>query len=219
MSICVVDVHKSFGSGSDRKEVLRGVDLKINSGSMYVLTGPNGSGKTTLLKLLATLVVPERGAISINGCDALKHPVKARRFTGLVYDAERSFYQMLTAEENISFYARMAGVDGALLGERFDLLCNVLNISSFRDTKFGHCSSGVRQKLAIARALITDPPVILSDEPTRSIDEASKAEICNYLKTIVSSGGKTCIVVTHDRAEALALGGRAGFLEEGKLKE
>ena len=218
MSICAVEVHKSFGSASSRKAVLEGVDLNINGGSLYVLMGANGSGKTTLLKLLATLIIPEQGAISIHGCDALKDPVKARRFTGLVYDAERSFYQMLTAEENVAFHARLAGVGGALFGKRFDSLCETLNISSFRGTKFSHCSSGVRQKLAIARALITDPPVILSDEPTRSIDEASKAEICNYLKAVVS-GGKTCIVVTHDSAEAKMLGGRVGFLEEGKLKE
>lgn len=162
-------------------ESLRGVSFQVREGETIGLLGPNGAGKTTLLKTIATLIYPTGGRISLFGRDVSKHQNWARRQFGLVTCDERSFYWRLTGRQNLSFFACLYGLGGRQAHDRIEELLRILGLDSAADRPYLGYSSGMKQKMAIARGLLTNPRVALYDEPTRSLDPLSAHNIRTWI--------------------------------------
>jgi ABC-2 type transport system ATP-binding protein len=200
-----------------RVDALRSIDLSIQRGEVVGLLGPNGAGKTTLIKILCGLVLPESGTATILGTPAQSHA--RARLLGLVHAEERSFYWRLTARENLEFFARLHGLSDPLRRRRVDELLERVELSRDADRRFGDFSSGMRQRLAIARALLADPPVILMDEPTRSLDPVHAAHLRDWIKQqLHRREHKTILVATHNLREAEALCDRVAIIAAGELR-
>lgn len=218
MSILIRNLSKHYITGGKKNIVLHKINLNVNKGEIFVLSGPNGSGKTTFLKILSTLVLPDAGNINICGIDAIKEPCEVRKRVGLVHDVEKSFYQVLNIEENMKFYSKLYGISRNDFSVRLDELLVQFKIRTSIKTKLHHCSSGTKQKLAIVRALLGDPDVILIDELTKSLDGQSKKQIADYIKNLVVLKNKACIVVTHESERLEEIGDYFGCLNEGVIK-
>jgi ABC-2 type transport system ATP-binding protein len=162
-------------------DALRGVDLAVGKGEIFGLLGPNGAGKTTLLKILACLVLPDRGVARIDGMDVTRENEVKRRI-GLVHTDERSFYWRLSARENLRFFARLYDVPGRRIESRIDELLARVDMTEAADRPFSEYSSGMKQRVAITRALLHDPPILLMDEPTRSLDPASALSLRVFIR-------------------------------------
>lgn len=199
-----------------RLQALEAISLTIARGELVGLLGPNGAGKTTLIKILCGLVLSEEGTAEILGTPVAS---SARaRVLGLVHGEERSFYWRLTGRENLTFFARLHGLDGAARRQRVERLLEQVELTNDADRRFGDFSSGMRQRLAIARALLADPPVILMDEPTRSLDPVSAAHLRRWIQDeLHHKQGKTILLATHNLREAEALCDRVAILAKGRL--
>jgi ABC-2 type transport system ATP-binding protein len=215
MSIILKQIRKNFLAARGMKEVLKNVTFSVPPGSLFALTGKNGAGKTTLLKILATLVLPDGGEAFIGNRNVLEEPLEVKRQLGLVFDTERCFYQVMTAEDNLRFYAALFNVTGSRYRQRRDLLSAALGLSGWLATPVNHCSSGVKQKLAVARALLPDPGVILIDELSRSLDPDAERQVSLFLRELVVKHNRTALVATHDRHWADEYADEQWHLENG----
>ncbi|MGE3077098.1 MAG: ABC transporter ATP-binding protein [Dehalococcoidia bacterium] len=198
-------------------DVLRGVDLSVSTGDFVALLGANGAGKTTILKTIATLLLPDAGTVSILGRDASKHASTVRRSVGYVLADERSFHWRLTAKENLEFFARLEGIGTRDSAARIGYLLDRLDLSSSANRPFGEFSTGMKQRLAVARALIKRPPVLLMDEPTRSIDPAHASDVWRLVRDEVAAVNGCLVLVTHQIQEALSLCSRVAILADGQI--
>ena len=200
-----------------RVPALRGVSLEVRRGEILGLLGPNGAGKTTLLKVLCGLVVPDEGRAEVLGIRAGEPGLS--RVLGLVHGDERSFYWRLTARENLDFFARLHGLTGEARRRRVAALLERVDLARDADRRFGDFSSGMRQRLAIARALIADPPVLLMDEPTRSLDPVSAARQREWILAELHRGdGRTILLATHNLREAEQVCHRVAILAAGQVR-
>ena len=199
---------------------LADVTLEVQPGEVFGLLGPNGAGKTTLLKLLTCLVLPTTGSAQVNGHSIPGDEQAVKRSIGYVTSDERSFYWRLTGRENLRFFGRLHGLEGAALRARCaDLFDKVELEAGDADEPFMNYSSGMRQKLAIARALLHDPTLLLMDEPTRSLDPLTARHLRALIgEVLVAREGKTILLATHNLQEADALCSRIGILVHGRLK-
>jgi len=202
----------------DRIEVLKGVDLTVRRGGLTGLLGPNGAGKTTLLRILAASVLPDEGQVHILGQDARRNPARVHRQVGVVLGDERSFFWRLSAEQNLRFFAALCDLPGLAARERIGQLSGLLGLEGELSKPFRNLSTGWRHRLALARALLHDPPVLLMDEPTRGLDPGA-AERARALITERLAGelGKTVLFATHDLAEAEQVCDRLALLGEGRI--
>jgi ABC-2 type transport system ATP-binding protein len=173
-----------FGRGSnDRAQhALRDVSFALPEGETLGLLGPNGAGKTTLLKIIATLLYPTTGRVLIHGRDISKEPIAVRRDIGLVTSDERSFYWRLTGRQNLRFFAALYRIGTQLAEQRIAELLEVLDLTAAADRPFYGYSSGMKQKLAIARGLLNEPRIVLYDEPTRALDPLSTQQIRGWIR-------------------------------------
>lgn len=200
-----------------RVEALRGVDFSVRRGELVGLLGPNGAGKTTLLKILCGLVLPERGRATL--FDVPAGDPRLPEMLGLVHGDERSFYWRLTARENLDFFARLYGLSRGRRAERVAALLEKVQLAVDANRRFSDFSSGMRQRLAIARALLADPPVVLMDEPTRSLDPVSAAVQRDWIKDeLHRRDGKTILLATHNLREAETLCDRVVVIAKGTLR-
>ncbi len=204
--------------GSYKKTiVLDGVDIKVKESEIFCLLGPNGSGKTTLLKILATLILPTKGTACINGFEIVSHPMGVKASIGLVSSEERSFYWRLTGRENLEFYATFYNLKSRAAKDRIGYLINLLKIES-PDRRVGEYSAGMRQRLGIARSLLHNPPVLLMDEPTKSLDLEFSNELRLFIKDYLSKREKKAIILTtHNLHEVEQICDRIGLLRKGRL--
>lgn len=196
--LTIKNLQKTYPSGV---QVLKGVSLDIPSG-MFGLLGPNGSGKTTLMKIIATLLEPDTGTITMNGKNLVAHKDHARRMLGYL-PQEFGFYPTLTAAQNLEYFAKLKGVWEA--NERRELINSLLervNLSAERSQKVGGFSGGMRQRLGIAQALIGQPELIIVDEPTAGLDPEERIRFHNLLSE--TTGPKRLWLFEH-RAYVLGL--------------
>ena len=204
--------------GRSYATALDGVGLEVRRGELFGLLGPNGAGKTTLFKILSTLVTPDAGDVIIDGCHVVRDAARVRRLVAPAIPEERSLSWRLTARQNLDVFAALHGLSGAAARHAVD---EVLAASDLADTgtkMVGQFSSGMRQRLLIARALLGRPSILLLDEPTRSLDPISARRFRTFLRDeIVRQRGCTVLLATHRAEEALELCDRVAVLDRGRV--
>ncbi|MCC7360053.1 MAG: heme ABC exporter ATP-binding protein CcmA [Anaerolineales bacterium] len=208
----MIETHglkKAFGL----RPVLRGVDLEIASGECVALLGPNGAGKTTLMRILATLSKPSAGQVRVAGIPLPEGAADVRRRLGVV-SHHTLLYSDLTAEENLQFYARLYGLEQP--AARLGAVLAQVGLSKRRRDLVRTFSRGMQQRLAIARALLPDPAVMLFDEPYTGLDPEAALMLDEVLRA-VADAGRTVLLSTHDLPRSLALADRVMILARGVL--
>jgi heme exporter protein A len=207
--ILVKKLVKRFGL----KTVLRGLNFQVEPGEFVALLGPNGAGKTTFLRILASLSRPTLGEVRISGYRLPAQAAAVRSRLGVV-SHQPLLYGDLTAEENLRFYGRMYGVPG--LSRRIDEVLELVGLASRRRDLVRTFSRGMQQRLAIGRAVLHDPDVMLFDEPHTGLDQDASAMLDNVLKE-VAARGRTVVMTSHDLARAADLATRFDILSRGVI--
>jgi ABC-2 type transport system ATP-binding protein len=210
LALDVRDLHKRF----DRPAV-DGLNLEVRAGEFYALLGPNGAGKTTTLRMVAGLLQPDHGQISIFGIDARRNPVAAKSILAWVSD-EPMIYDKLTPFEYLEFVAGLWGVDAAVAERRARDLIDWLGLGPHADTRCEGFSKGMRQKVALAGALVHDPKLIILDEPLTGLDAGSARQVKTVLTERVRQGA-TIIMTTHILEVAERMAERIGVIAAGRL--
>ena len=209
-------VHPCAAAGT--VDGLVDVTLEVRRGEIFGLLGPNGAGKTTLLKILACLLLPTRGAAHVEGRDVAADDRSVKRSIGFVTADERSFYWRLSGEENLIFFARLYGLDAARARARARDLLRVMELQEIAARQFMDYSSGMKQRLAICRALLHDPPILCLDEPTRSLDPIAAKHLRRFVsERLHRDGGKTVVLATHNLQEAEEMCDRLAVLHRGRV--
>ncbi|MDP2895238.1 MAG: ABC transporter ATP-binding protein [bacterium] len=198
---------------------LQDVFLTVNPGEIFALVGPNGAGKTTLIKILSTLILPTDGGAFIAGFDVKRDANQVKKRIGCVVTEERSFYWRLTGRQNLGFFAVLNNLSKADAHSRVSQVIALVDMERDADKMFKDYSTGMRHRLAISRALLTDPEIVLFDEPTRSLDPPSAEAIRRWMKAFVRREPiRTVLFATHDLAEAETLAGRIAILDRGRIR-
>ena len=214
----VSGLGKQYSKSGNVRPALRSVSVTIHRGEMVGLLGPNGAGKTTLLKILATLIEPDLGKISLFGRDLVADPIAARRHIGLVTCDERSFYWRLSGRHNLEFFAALYGVAKSAGRERITMLLETLDLADVGHRPYYSYSTGMRQKLAIARGLLAAPRFVLYDEPTRSLDPLSAQNIRRWItENRRRFPDTTHLLATNQLQEAEQLCQRVLILNRGEV--
>jgi ABC-2 type transport system ATP-binding protein len=210
---------KSAGRFSRTRRVpaLKGVTFTIARGECVAVLGRNGSGKSTLVRLLSTLLLHDGGSARIFGHDAFAEPRAVRRLVNRV-SVEASFFKRMSPEENLAYAARFYGMTPAMTRDQIpEILARVGFPVDRRTEPMEDLSRGMQQKVALARALLTSPVLLLLDEPTTGLDPRSKLEVQEFIREIRAGHDATILLCTHDMAEAEALADRVGILDGGEL--
>ncbi|MDR3637995.1 MAG: ABC transporter ATP-binding protein [Isosphaeraceae bacterium] len=185
------------------RTALAGVSLTVPAGTCLGVLGANGAGKTTLLRLLGGLLYPTCGAVRVGGYDTVRQNAQVRRLVGYVLNEERSFYWRLTGRQNLRFFGALDDLAGAALDQRVDDILERVGLAQYGETRVSGYSSGMRQRLAVARGLLADPGVLILDEPTRSLDERGTREVHELLsEAVLATADRTVVLSTHDPDEA-----------------
>ena len=208
----VEEIVKHFGS----IQAVRGVSFACPAGTVFGLLGPNGAGKTTLLRLLATILRPTQGRAVLAGHELVSAAEQVRRVIG-VLPTNAGLYGRLTARENLRYFGVLYGLGGSALEARITELLGRLSMSDAEDRRAEGFSSGMRQKVALARALLHDPPILLLDEPTEGLDVPTARTVYRLIEEL-RDAGKCLILSTHRMAEAERLCSRIGIIAGGKMR-
>ncbi|MCJ7512338.1 MAG: ABC transporter ATP-binding protein [Anaerolineales bacterium] len=193
------------------------VSFRVEAGEVMALLGPNGAGKTTTLRMVASILTPSSGRAAVNGFDTVTQPDQVRRSVGLLTE-HHGLYTRMRAEEYLAFFGRAYGLTESEIASRASELLSRLDLEDSRSRRLGEFSKGMRQKLALARALLHDPRVLLLDEPTSAMDPASARLVRDAIRAL--RGGERAVVVsTHNLAEAEMLADRIAIIRRGQLIE
>ncbi len=212
-AIAARGLGKRFGA----KRAVSGLDLEVAPGEVFGLLGPNGAGKTTTLRMLAGMLRPDEGTASVAGFDVVAGSREVRTRVGLLTE-QPGLYDRLTAEENLAFFAQLYGVPRAEGERRIRRLLGLLGLWDSRDSRAGGLSKGMRQKVAIARALIHEPDVIFLDEPTSGLDPEAARTVRESIAELAQSG-RTLVLCTHNLYEAERLCRSLAVLRPGPGNE
>lgn len=201
-------------------EALHDVSFEVGEGEIFGLIGPNGAGKTTLTKIIATLIQPTEGQVTVEGFDSVHNDEDVRRNVGLAGAEERSFYWRLTAEQNLLFFARLHGLSNAHAARRIAELLEMLQLEESARKRFAELSTGNKQRLSVARAMLADPPVLLLDEPTRSLDPLAAARMRATIKSLAQDEAKrvTVFLTSHNLVEVEELCDRVAIISRGEIR-
>jgi ABC-2 type transport system ATP-binding protein len=200
-----------------RVNALRDVTFTMERGECVAILGPNGSGKSTLIRLLATLLLHDGGSARVFGHDVFADPRAVRRLVNRV-SVEASFFKKMSSSENLSYAARFYGMTPRETSSRIpEILENVGFPVERKGEPMENLSRGMQQKVALARALLTSPVLLLLDEPTTGLDPRSKLEVQNFIRRVRRAHDATILLCTHDLDEAEALADRTGILHRGEL--
>lgn len=205
-------------AAAERVAALRDVSLEVQPGEIFGLLGPNGAGKTTLLKIFSCLVLPSEGRALVDGANVGHEDQRVKRSIGFVTSDERSFYWRLTGRENLDFFGRLYGLGKADGRRRTNELIEAMELGEVADRQFMSYSSGMKQRMSIARALLHDPPILCLDEPTRSLDPLAAKRLRSFVAgRLHGEAGKTIILATHNLQEAEEMCSRLVVLERGRI--
>jgi ABC-2 type transport system ATP-binding protein len=194
------------------------LNLEIKKGELFGLLGPNGAGKTTLVKMLCTLLPPDSGTALINRYDIVKEPMKVKRSLGTLFSVgERGFFWRLNGYRNLEFFASIYNVPRQKRHERILEVLKLVGLENSTFDLYQRYSGGMKRKLALARTLLPDPPIILLDEPTTGLDAISARNIREFVKRTVQESGKTVLYTTHYIEEAAQICTKIGILKQGKI--
>jgi ABC-2 type transport system ATP-binding protein len=204
-------------SENDVTVALNKVNIKIRPGELFGLLGPNGSGKTTMIKCLSTILIPDEGTALVNGFDISKETSMVRASLGMVVGGERTLYWKLTAKDNLMYFASLYKMQRKYAKKRIEELLENFSLSDRADERLEDYSTGMRQKVAIARALLHDPPILLLDEPTLGLDPNFARQIRSQIRELSEKQGKTVLLTTHYMDEAEQLCDRIAFINNGNI--
>jgi len=225
--IIVSDLTKKFVKKGKRKLLRREkedilavdhISVKVKKGELFGLLGPNGAGKTTLVKCLATLLIPDEGTATIDGHDIITDPISVRKILGITTGGERTLYWKLSARDNLKYFASLYGLSSKDAEERIDYLLDIMDLKKKQHQRLEKYSTGMRQKVSIARAILHDPKILLLDEPTLGLDPSFSMFLRSFIKNELNKKeGKTILLTTHYMDEADQLCDRIAFVDKGKL--
>ncbi len=209
--IAAEDLTKHF----DNFVAVDGVNLNIDTGQVLVLLGPNGAGKTTTVRMLTSVLMPTRGRAIVAGYDVVRQPDKVRASVGVLTE-HHGLYGRMNADEYLEFYGQLYGLERGRLIRRRDELLDKFGLGPARHKRLGEYSKGMRQKLALVRALLHEPPVLLLDEPTSAMDPESAHMVRDSIQSL-RSGDRTIILCTHNLAEAEELADQVAIIRNGRI--
>jgi ABC-2 type transport system ATP-binding protein len=212
LALQATDLGRRFGE----RWAVRGIHLEVRRGEVLGLLGPNGAGKTTTVRLLTALIEPSEGTAAVDGFDVRERPEDVRARVGILTETP-GLYEKLTASANLDFFARLYGLDAATRAERIERYLRLFGLWERRDDVAGTFSKGMKQKLAIARALLHDPSVVFLDEPTAALDPEAAFIVREAIETL-RKGGRTIVLATHNLDEADRLCDRIAFVRGGLLR-
>jgi ABC-2 type transport system ATP-binding protein len=212
-AIHVDGVAKRFGP----VQALSGVNLTVPQGEVVALLGPNGAGKSTLTRILSTLVLPDAGSARVCGHDIVAEPAKVRSALGVTLSDERSWYWRLTGRQNLEFFAALYGFSRTDARRRTQTLLELIDLPHAADRRIHGYSAGMKARLSLARALLPDPPVLLLDEPTRSLDPVATAEFRTLIRDLKRDRQISVLLTTHNLHEAAALADQVVVLVNGRI--
>jgi ABC-2 type transport system ATP-binding protein len=219
LAIKAEEIFKTFRSGwrgRRQKEALKGIDLQIEEGEIFGILGPNGAGKTTLLSILSTLLLPDRGKIQVFGIDSLRNGHQIRERVNIC-SGNANFLWSLSVRENLHFYGMLYGLTGRRREEKVESLIELFELNEYRDVSFDQLSTGMKQRLSLAKSLVNDPEILFLDEPTVGLDPDVSIRIREMILSIHKERGITVLLTTHNMREAEHLCGRIAFLKEGEI--
>jgi ABC-2 type transport system ATP-binding protein len=194
------------------------INLTVKKGELFGLLGPNGAGKTTLVKMLCTLLPPDGGTALINGFDIVKQQMQVKRSLGTLFSVgERGFFWRLNGYRNLEFFAAIYNVPRQKRHERILEVLKLVGLENNIYMPFQKYSGGMKRKLALARTLLPDPPIIMLDEPTTGLDAISSRTIRDFVQQTVKETGKTVLYTTHYIEEAAQICTKIGILKQGKI--
>ncbi len=196
-------------------EAVSDVSFTCSPGRIFALLGPNGAGKTTTLRLIATMLKPSSGSISVAGFDAAREPVEVRKRVGFL-TGNTGLYDRLTPDELVKCYADLRGLDKRLYASRREELFTLLGIHEFASRRIGKLSSGMKQKVSIARTIIHDPDIVVFDEATAALDVVTSRSIIQFIRRCKEQG-KTVIFSTHRMGEVSLLSDDLAIIHKGRL--
>jgi len=195
---------------------VKGVDLQINHGEIFGLLGPNGAGKSTTIRMLCTLLEPTSGRATVNGYDIVAEANDVRRSLGTVLAGERSIYWKLTGRENLEYFAALNHIPTAIAKKRVDELIERMELKDRANELVEKYSTGMRQRVAIAKALVARPPILLLDEPTLGLDPQAARNLRELIAELKQEG-HTILLTTHYMEEADLLSDRIGIIDSGTI--
>lgn len=217
----VKGLRRLYSRIKPKKEQIVAVDhvnLSIKKGELLGLLGPNGAGKTTAVKLLCTLLLPDEGTATVNGYDIVKQGEEVRKSIGVVTGGERGLYWRLTGRENLWFFSQLYNIPDRVAKERINKLLKLVELEERADDQVEKYSRGMKQRLHVIRGLVSDPPILLLDEPTLGLDPASARVIRDFIKEeLQGKQGKTILHTTHYMEEADQLCDRIAIIDYGKI--
>jgi ABC-2 type transport system ATP-binding protein len=219
LAIDAREVTKTFRSGWLRRRetaALRGVSLAIERGRIFGLLGPNGAGKTTLLSILATLLVPDGGSARVLGLDVVRDAAALRRRLNMA-SGRPSFLWSLRVDEILAFYGRLYGLSGATLRRRVDALIEQYELAPHRRVPYNELSTGLKQRVALAKALVNEPELLFLDEPTLGLDPDVSVRVRRHIADLRREHGMTIVLTTHYMREAEELCDEIGFIKAGRI--
>jgi ABC-2 type transport system ATP-binding protein len=195
---------------------LAGLTFEVDAGEVIGCVGPNGAGKTTLIRLLNGVLAPSEGTVSVLGLNPVADGNRLRRRTGIMTDG-LTLYDRLTARQNLRFYGTLCGVEDSVLDRRIDELLDFFELTGRDSDKVGTYSTGMKQRLSIARAVIHNPDLLFLDEPTASLDPEAGRQVTDLIGRLSAKEGRTILLATHNLAEAQRLCRRVMVLKQGNL--
>ncbi|MCL5950036.1 MAG: ABC transporter ATP-binding protein [Candidatus Bathyarchaeota archaeon] len=207
-----------FNRKTQSLNAIDNLNLNIKKGELFGLLGPNGAGKTTLVKILCTLLPPDQGTATLNGYDIIKQQMQVKQSLGTLFSVgERGFFWRLSGYRNLEFFAAIYNVPRRKRQERILGVLNLVGLENSTYDLYQKYSGGMKRKLALARTLLPDPPILLLDEPTTNLDAASSRNIREFIQNTVKETGKTVLYTTHHIEEAAQICTKIGILNRGKL--
>jgi ABC-2 type transport system ATP-binding protein len=216
-AIELTGLTKRYRRGNGLLTAVRDVTLRVPAGQVIGLLGPNGAGKTTTIKMLCGLILPSAGTIRLNGYDVARQRAAAVRQIGAVLEGSRNVYWPLSAGQNLLYFGRLKGLRGTQIRPRAQRLLTELGLWERRHETVGSYSRGMQQKVAVAAALITDPPILLLDEPTIGLDVEAARTVKDWIAQLAHDQGKTILLTTHQLPIAQELASRIAVIRDGQI--